>query len=245
MRAIIQNVARKNGNVYIVKMEKTFYVYIDTKPNGEVFYVGKGNARRVKQERRNRHHTFIVNKYKDWKREIVFTGTEEDCLLEETRLIKKYGRIDIGTGTLVNLCDGGKGNANFVRSESEVKRLSDRWKAEANPLFNNTVYNWINVDTQEKAASTIFNMHKQFGGCRAHWTSVVNGDRKTHKGWTLKGTIINVRSSKGKKFTFYNIDGTKFVGTQDDLTKIAKISCASASRIVNQDKITKGWYVKN
>lgn len=226
-------------------MEKTSYVYIDIKPDGEVFYVGKGNARRVKQERRNRHHTFIVNKYKDWKREIVFTGTEEDCLLEETRLIKNYGRIDIGTGTLVNLCDGGKGNANFVRSENELKRLSDRWKSECNPLFNNTIYNWINVDNQEKRSSTIFDMHQKFGGCRAHWTSVVNRDRKTHKGWTLEGVTINVRSSKGKSYEFINESGEVFAGTQGDLASKTGMSVASASRIVHKNYKTLGWYVKN
>lgn len=225
-------------------MEKSYYVYVDKKPCGEVFYVGKGNVRRIKQEKRNRHHSFIIKKYPDWKREIVFSGSEVDCLNEEKKLILFYGRKDLGKGTLVNLCDGGVGAANYSMSEKEKKRLSENWKAEKNPLFNKKIYEWVNLDTFDKESKTIYEMFRLYGGSRSHWTNVAKGERKSHKGWSLVSTQINVRSAKGKKFKFVNIDGTVFVGTQNDLAKLTGMSCASASRIVNKDKKTGGWYVE-
>lgn len=242
---IIQKITRKNGNVYNVKMEKTFYVYIDTKPDGEVFYVGMGSARRVRQKKRNRQHQFVINKYPDWKRDIVFSGTEEDCLKEEMRLVNFYGRKDLKTGTLVNLCDGGKGVAKYIRTDEEIERLSKRWAGKNNPLFNSKVYKWVNLDTGNVDELTVFEMHKKYGGCRPHWTSVINNDRKSHVGWSLQSTKINVRSSKGKIYTFANDFGETFFGTQGDIVKKTGMSVASASRIVHKNYKTLGWYVKN
>ena len=226
-------------------MEKTFYVYIDSKPDGEVFYVGMGSARRVRQQKRNRYHQFVINKYPDWKRDIVFSGTEEECLKEEMRLVAFYGRKDLKTGTLVNLCDGGKGIVKYIRSDEEVERLSKRWSGKNNPLFNSEIYKWLNLDTGEKIESTIFDMHKKYGGSRPHWTSVISGDRKSHVGWTLQTTIINVRSSKGKSYTFKNESGEIFVGTQGELVAKTGMSVASASRIVHKNYKTQGWNLEN
>jgi hypothetical protein len=225
-------------------MEKSYYVYVDKKPCGEVFYVGKGNARRIKQEKRNRHHSFILKKYPEWSREIVFSGSEEDCLKKEKELISFYGRKNIKQGTLVNLCDGGLGAANYVMPQKEKERLSKNWRGEKNPLFNKKKYEWLNLDNGNKDEKTIYDMAKTYGGSRPHWTSVVNGDRKSHMGWALTTTKINIRSSKGKIFKFINIDGNVFFGTQSDLVKLTGISCASASRIVKCGKKTGGWYVE-
>lgn len=226
-------------------MEKDYYVYIDKKPCGEVFYVGKGNARRIKQEKRNRHHSFVIKKYSDWTREIVFVGSENDCLQKEIELVNLYGRKDLGLGTLVNLCDGGQGALKYIRTEKEINRLSKRWTGNKNPLFNKNLYLWVNLDTGQKEESTIFDMYTKHGGSRPHWTSVVNGDRKSHIGWSLQTTKINVRSSKGKIYNFEHESGELFSGTQNDLIKKTGMSCASASRIVHKNYKTLGWYVKN
>jgi hypothetical protein len=225
-------------------MEKKWYVYVDQKPCGEVFYIGKGNARRVKHERRNRFHTFVTIKHPEWKRDIVFTGTEEDCLKTEESLILKYGRRDLGTGTLVNLTAGGEGTVDRVVYQEERDRLSKSWSGDKNPLFNFIEFEWVNLDTGVTEKSTIFEMHKKYGGSRAHWTTVTNGSRKSHYGWALVGTKINVRSSKGKVFTFKNDKLDSFTGTQSDFCKKTGISVASASRIVTgKAKNKEGWYV--
>jgi len=226
-------------------MEKSYYVYIDKKPCGEVFYVGKGDARRVKQKQRNRFHTFVTNKYPAWTREIVFVGNEQQCLDYEENLISQYGRKNLGEGTLVNLCDGGLGIKKYKMPENLKNELSKNWQAQKNPLYNKIKYDWVNLDTGEKESKTMYEMHKQYGGSRPHWTSVTTGERKSHKGWTLIGTDINFRSSKGKKFKFENKTGIVFEGTQSEFAKFANISFASACRVTKKQADTGGWHVKN
>ena len=106
-----------------------FYVYEDRKPCGEPFYVGKGNHNRIANPHRNRIHTNICRKYPDWRRVVVFAGTEQECFAEEVRLIALYGRRNTGTGSLVNLTDGGEGAAGMVHTDDAKKRVSISTKA--------------------------------------------------------------------------------------------------------------------
>lgn len=94
-------------------IEPTF-VYIDSKPSGEPFYVGIGNAQRVAElKRNNRLHTAITRKYPGWSRTVVASmfSWESACQLER-ELIAQHGRRDLKTGTLANLTDGGEGTPN-------------------------------------------------------------------------------------------------------------------------------------
>jgi hypothetical protein len=227
-------------------MEKPSFVYIDKKPCGEIFYVGQGQTRRVKQEKRNRFHSFVAQKNKGWSREIVFTGTEAECLIEEQRLIALHGRRDLGTGTLVNLTNGGEGTKCRVVGQAERDRLSKAWQSQKNPLFNQTVFDWVNLDTGEHKAETIYAMHLAFGGCRAHWTSVANGARKSHYGWAMKATKINVRSVKGKTLSFKHASGEVFSGTCKAFAERIGVSAASVSRLVTGvHPQFRDWVVNN
>lgn len=92
---------------------KTFsLVYVDCKPDGTPFYVGKGSEKRIKLLKRNKHHQNICQKYPDWYRGMAFAGSEVECNLKEIELILKFGRSDLGQGTLVNYTDGGEGMSN-------------------------------------------------------------------------------------------------------------------------------------
>ena len=111
--------------------QEVFFVYVDRKPCGEPFYVGKGNMKRVNFTVRNAAHTNICRKYPDWSREIAFSGDEQDCFAEEVRLIALYGRRDKGTGTLANWTDGGEGASGNMHTGSTRKKMSEvqrkRW----------------------------------------------------------------------------------------------------------------------
>jgi hypothetical protein len=91
---------------------KYCFVYVDCKPNGTPFYIGKGNKARLKNLTRNSHHSNICKKYPDWYRGLVFAGSEKDCHIKEMELIAKFGRSDLGQGSLVNYTDGGEGISN-------------------------------------------------------------------------------------------------------------------------------------
>jgi hypothetical protein len=110
------------------KHHTVFYVYVDTKPNGEVFYVGKGTDHRATTIKRNRWHEHVCKRHPDWTRERVFSGTERECFIKEKELISKYGRRDIGLGSLVNLTDGGEGIAGAVLGAETRRRMSRRMR---------------------------------------------------------------------------------------------------------------------
>jgi hypothetical protein len=86
------------------------YVYLRSKNSrhgkvGTPYYVGKGN--RMRAYSKNHRVRPPVDKTM-----IVFVAqnlSEPAAHLEEIRLIAVYGRIDLGTGCLRNLTDGGEG----------------------------------------------------------------------------------------------------------------------------------------
>ena len=77
----------------------------------EVFYIGIGvqKHRAGKTGNRNKYWHNIVNKYGYTKEILLSDITWDEAIKEEIRLIKLYGRKDIGTGNLVNMTRGGEG----------------------------------------------------------------------------------------------------------------------------------------
>jgi hypothetical protein len=121
-------------------MEKLYYIYLHIrKDNGTVFYVGKGTDdgnliyERSKVTERNKWWKNITNKT-EYDIQIVCTFTNEsDAFQKEKELIRKYGRKDLGLGTLVNLTDGGEGMEN--PSDETRRKLSESRTGEKNHKF--------------------------------------------------------------------------------------------------------------
>jgi len=110
-----------------------FYTYIISDPsrNNEAFYVGKGKNERAWSHlsRKDKHpltHRFNkmrqngitpnISLYSELDEELAFFLEEE--------LIAKFGRKDLGTGTLLNMTNGGDGGAGYVVSEETRKKIS-------------------------------------------------------------------------------------------------------------------------
>lgn len=106
-------------------MTKQFYVYTHAKPDGSIFYVGKGLKARVNKIQRphNSYHTNIVKKY--GKENIIvrtmLCRSEQHALDLEVRMI---AALRNGGVELVNLTDGGEGNSGWVVSQESRKRMS-------------------------------------------------------------------------------------------------------------------------
>jgi hypothetical protein len=111
------------------------HVRLDT---NEVFYVGIGKTiARAYQKSKTKRSIFwlnIINKT-NYKVEILAEDLswEEACEMEK-KLIYEYGRKDLGTGTLVNLTDGGEnpplmlGDKNYSKTIEGRRKISDRMK---------------------------------------------------------------------------------------------------------------------
>lgn len=99
----------------------------------EIFYVGIGNNKRPYDfNKRNKwwKNIFILT---DINVEVLYENLtwKDACELEEF-LISLYGRRDLGTGTLVNLTNGGDGSVNYKHTEAHINKIT----GEGNPFYN-------------------------------------------------------------------------------------------------------------
>lgn len=106
-------------------MTKQFYVYTHAKPDGSIFYVGKGLKKRTASISRayNPHHTNIVAKY--GKENIIvktmLCRSEQHAFDLEVRMIAALRQ---GGVKLVNLTDGGEGASGWKHTDEHKLKLS-------------------------------------------------------------------------------------------------------------------------
>lgn len=154
-----------------------YCVYIHRRPGqlgpDSVFYVG---CRRREKDGRLRGPWSAHNKKASWLStveqaggrfdvDIVFqTDSREEAQLKEIELIALYGRLDLGTGTLVNVCAGGRGvsapSAEVREKISEVhagKTISTEHRAALSRAFRGRPQH----PNQKRALSEVFKVHRK------------------------------------------------------------------------------------
>jgi hypothetical protein len=122
-------------------MEFYTYTYIDPERHVPI-YVGKGHGGRAFDHLRSKKNKRFANRLKTLSRkglepsiEIHPALSEDAAFDEEKRLIKVYGRRDMGTGTLYNLTDGGEGACGHVKSPETLEKLAASVKASYTPAL--------------------------------------------------------------------------------------------------------------
>ena len=97
-----------------------YYTYIYLREDGTPRYVGKGSDGRVyanhKGHRPPKNLELIITQ--DFE-------SEEDAFFAEKFLISYYGRIDLGTGCLRNLTDGGEGASGAVHTIEAKEKIRE------------------------------------------------------------------------------------------------------------------------
>lgn len=102
-----------------------FYTYAHYKPEGGLFYIGKGVGRRAyDMKMRNRYWKYVVAKYGSPIVEILANWkTEAEALSHEKLLISSFK--DMGF-QLVNITDGGEGVSGYKHTESALQKMRGR-----------------------------------------------------------------------------------------------------------------------
>jgi len=109
-------------------MNKVVYSHT-RKDNNKVFYIGMGFPKRpYTVSGRSKYWNNIVNKHGYYINVLASNLSKQAADELEVFLIKEYGRIDLGTGILVNMTEGGEGRVSWKMSDEQKNKLSNSRK---------------------------------------------------------------------------------------------------------------------
>jgi hypothetical protein len=106
-------------------MRNNYYVYAYLRDNMSPYYVGKGTGNRAYQKNKKTHKFVNIPKDKTKIVYLVENLTEEDALIKEKEIIKKYGR-KIDGGILVNISEGGEKGYAAMKGKNHTEESKNK-----------------------------------------------------------------------------------------------------------------------
>jgi hypothetical protein len=175
-----------------------FCTYAHTKPDGTIFYIGKGSHTRAHSKKsRNKHWNNIVNKYGSFGVDILANwNTEKEAFDHEILLISCFR--DMGY-TLANISEGGLGSKGFKHTE-DYKKNKQKLMLLNNPMSNPEFRKkqQINVKAAMQRLEVREKQSKNRIGIKFSESHIENL-KKSHIGICARG-----ESSSAKKIKFEN-----------------------------------------
>tara|TARA_R110000782_G_scaffold62250_2_gene128055 strand:+ start:30 stop:650 length:621 start_codon:yes stop_codon:yes gene_type:complete len=178
------------------------------KDTNEVFYIGMGNdIRPYKQYGRNKHWQHIVNSV-GYDIEIIAEDlTKQEAIDLEIELILKYGRRDLGTGSLVNLTPGGEYYSHWLGKHfpTDVKKqMSDSRKKYINEfgatVMTDTIKEKIRNSIKGKTMSLDSSILKSING--------IGKGTKQIEQYNMDNELLNIWDSATQASIQLNISRT-------------------------------------
>jgi len=214
-----------------------FYVYVIFRPDGRPCYVGKGKGRRDQHHARfshNRHLKHIFAKAGGSLPTVRIHEhlTDDQACAYELALIAAIGRLSLGTGPLVNLCDGGDGRAGSIRTEEQCRQFSVIRKGKKHTPEALARMREVKLGVRRSEES------------KAKQSATITGRKRPEHSAALKGRPRpEVRARQlGRKCPEHS---TRMTGNKNSLGK--NLGNSNAARITEsdvraiKDKIAAGW----
>ena len=197
-----------------------YYIYAWLRKDGTPYYIGKGKRNRAFDEKR-------LFKPSDPKRIVILESklTEVGALALERRLIRWWGRKDLGTGILHNKTDGGEGVSNRVIPDWERKERSLRQTGVNH--FNYGKFGSNNPAAKEYIVvapdNSVFKIKGLHQFCKDNDLFLPNVS------WHLNGPNSSGKTlSHVKGFRFFNYDEDLFESLQNNVPTFEKPKRGSA-----------------
>ena len=109
-----------------------YYVYSYLREDNSPYYIGKGTKGRAYA---SANHRIKAPKEKERIHILKDNLTEEEAYDLEKLYIKMFGRVDLGTGILRNLSDGGEGPTGYKTTPEQRRKIALSRMGEKHPLY--------------------------------------------------------------------------------------------------------------